>query len=93
MVLFAPIAYPFSHILDLIVGVESREFYDRNKLRVLISMQKDIRKAKGESVPSSGYLLVLHDAAASANLYAFLRLTCVAKLHHTRMCYARPKLI
>uniref|UniRef100_F1L0R6 Metal transporter CNNM2 n=1 Tax=Ascaris suum TaxID=6253 RepID=F1L0R6_ASCSU len=44
MVLFCPISYPVSKFLDMVVGVEGRDVYDRKTLRVLITMQRDLIK-------------------------------------------------
>uniref|UniRef100_A0A1I8ELK4 CNNM transmembrane domain-containing protein n=2 Tax=Wuchereria bancrofti TaxID=6293 RepID=A0A1I8ELK4_WUCBA len=46
MVLSAPISYPFSLILDWLLGKEGRDVYDRKTLRVLITMQRDLTKEK-----------------------------------------------
>lgn len=46
MVLFGIISYPFSLVLDCLLGKEGRDVYDRKKLRVLITMQKDATKEK-----------------------------------------------
>ncbi|KHN75882.1 Metal transporter CNNM2 [Toxocara canis] len=44
MVLFCPISYPISRFLDVVVGVEGRDVYDRKTLRVLITTQRDLIK-------------------------------------------------
>ncbi|MCP9259140.1 hypothetical protein DINM_002108 [Dirofilaria immitis] len=46
MVLSAPISYPFSLVLDLLLGKEGRDVYDRKTLRALITMQQDLTKEK-----------------------------------------------
>uniref|UniRef100_A0A8R1TZN2 CNNM transmembrane domain-containing protein n=1 Tax=Onchocerca volvulus TaxID=6282 RepID=A0A8R1TZN2_ONCVO len=46
MVLSAPISYPFSLILDLLLGKEGRDVYDRKTIRAMITMQRNLTKEK-----------------------------------------------
>lgn len=47
MVLFFPVAYPFSKFLGFLVGFEGPDVFDRKALRALIAVQKDPRKKQG----------------------------------------------
>ncbi|VDN03535.1 unnamed protein product [Thelazia callipaeda] len=44
MVLSSPISYPFSIVLDCLLGKEGRDVYDCKALRALITMQRDLTK-------------------------------------------------